>query len=450
MPDKPVRHRDARSRQRVPARRPPKRGKPPFSQGPEGRRLRQEAGLAHRRRASPSGPITGRSTAGARRPDAAAPGQFPFVRGIGGLGAAEARRRRRDPRRPAARGRRHRRPGTRLRPGRRRRAAGRAGRDAAGGRRRRAGRVRLRRRLRPTSSRSPSCAPRACCGRRRWRPSARAGDAVPHADLRRARRARNKSIYDRYTNLLRVTTEALSAVIGGCDQLYGGARSASTTHLALERAAHPPGGGAPGRGGRPGRRLLLHRGADRRAGARGLEAVPAGRGRRRLRQGRSPPAPSSRRWPRPAPPGRRPSSSRRRTLVGVNNYPNLDGEEPRRRRSGAAGSGLRAGPAGRAVRADPAAHRAHAAAAGQTPEGAAAEARRRQDAEARAPTSASTSSAAPASTSPSRRATSGDRRRPDRAVQLRRRVPRPRAGSLRRGRACRCSWPATPRTRSTR
>src|ERR1035438_1275563 len=30
---------------------------------------------------------------------------------------------------------------------------------------------------------------------------------------------RNKSLYDRYTNLLRVTTEALSAVVGGCDQL---------------------------------------------------------------------------------------------------------------------------------------------------------------------------------------------------------------------------------------
>ncbi len=30
---------------------------------------------------------------------------------------------------------------------------------------------------------------------------------------------RNKSVYDRYTNLLRVTTEALSAVIGGCSRL---------------------------------------------------------------------------------------------------------------------------------------------------------------------------------------------------------------------------------------
>lgn len=30
---------------------------------------------------------------------------------------------------------------------------------------------------------------------------------------------RNKSLFDRYTNLLRATTEALSAVLGGCDQL---------------------------------------------------------------------------------------------------------------------------------------------------------------------------------------------------------------------------------------
>lgn len=36
-------------------------------------------------------------------------------------------------------------------------------------------------------------------------------------DVRTPRR--NKSIFDRYTNLLRVTTEALSAVVGGCDRL---------------------------------------------------------------------------------------------------------------------------------------------------------------------------------------------------------------------------------------
>ena len=32
--------------------------------------------------------------------------------------------------------------------------------------------------------------------------------------------ARNKSVYDRHTNLLRAATESLSAVIGGCDALY--------------------------------------------------------------------------------------------------------------------------------------------------------------------------------------------------------------------------------------
>ena len=31
---------------------------------------------------------------------------------------------------------------------------------------------------------------------------------------------RNKSVYDRYTNLLRASTESLSAVVGGCDALY--------------------------------------------------------------------------------------------------------------------------------------------------------------------------------------------------------------------------------------
>jgi len=36
-------------------------------------------------------------------------------------------------------------------------------------------------------------------------------------DVRTPRR--NKSVFDRYTNLLRVTTEALSAVVGGCDRL---------------------------------------------------------------------------------------------------------------------------------------------------------------------------------------------------------------------------------------
>jgi methylmalonyl-CoA mutase len=51
----------------------------------------------------------------------------------------------------------------------------------------------------------------AAFGRRTaMRPAACASTCAP---------ARNKSVYDRYTNLLRVTTEALAAAVGGCDTL---------------------------------------------------------------------------------------------------------------------------------------------------------------------------------------------------------------------------------------
>lgn len=53
----------------------------------------------------------------------------------------------------------------------------------------------------------------------------------------------NKSIYDPYTNLLRVTTEALSAVLGGCDKLTVRAagfpeRLARNVQLILKEEAH--------------------------------------------------------------------------------------------------------------------------------------------------------------------------------------------------------------------
>jgi methylmalonyl-CoA mutase len=53
----------------------------------------------------------------------------------------------------------------------------------------------------------------------------------------------NKSLYDRYTNLLRVTTESLSAVLGGCDALIiepfeFPARLAANVHLLLKHEAH--------------------------------------------------------------------------------------------------------------------------------------------------------------------------------------------------------------------
>src|SRR5208283_842117 len=53
----------------------------------------------------------------------------------------------------------------------------------------------------------------------------------------------NKSVLDPYTNLLRATTEALSAVIGGCDRLqveaFGfGAHLADNVHHVLREEAH--------------------------------------------------------------------------------------------------------------------------------------------------------------------------------------------------------------------
>ncbi len=64
---------------------------------------------------------------------------------------------------------------------------------------------------------------------------------------------RNKSVYDRYTNLLRVTTEALSAAVGGCDSLTVGSfgfdshLAANVQHLLKEEShidavADPAGG----------------------------------------------------------------------------------------------------------------------------------------------------------------------------------------------------------------
>jgi methylmalonyl-CoA mutase len=64
---------------------------------------------------------------------------------------------------------------------------------------------------------------------------------------------RNKSVYDRYNNLLRVTTEALSAVLGGCDSLiiqpfgFDPRLAANVQHILREEAhvdavADPAGG----------------------------------------------------------------------------------------------------------------------------------------------------------------------------------------------------------------
>jgi methylmalonyl-CoA mutase len=75
--------------------------------------------------------------------------------------------------------------------------------------------------------------------------SAFAPDAADAARMKiHARTAlANKSIYDPYTNLLRVTTEALSAAVGGCDSLEVvparfSARMARNVQLILKEEAH--------------------------------------------------------------------------------------------------------------------------------------------------------------------------------------------------------------------
>ena len=83
---------------------------------------------------------------------------------------------------------------------------------------------------------------------------------------------RNKSAYDRYTNLLRVTTEAFAAAVGGADQLtvepFGfDAHLALNVQRILKEESHLDAVSDAGR------RVVLHRVADGFAGAGGLGAV---------------------------------------------------------------------------------------------------------------------------------------------------------------------------------
>jgi methylmalonyl-CoA mutase len=129
----------------------------------------------------------------------------------------------------------------------------------------------------------------------------------------------NKSLYDPYTNLLRVTTEALSAVLGGCDALIVEPfefpdRLAANLQLLLKHEAH------------------LDRAADPASGSFYIENLTDTLAREawKLFQqvealggfGQAGPfiddaIAASRRAAESA------VSSRRRTLVGVNNYPDL-------------------------------------------------------------------------------------------------------------------------------
>ena len=137
---------------------------------------------------------------------------------------------------------------------------------------------------------------------------------------------RNKSAYDRYSNLLRVTTEAFAAVIGGCDQLtiepFG-----FDPHLALnvqrilkeearlDAVADPAGGS-----------YFIEALTDSlaRAGWKLFQEVEAEGGfTAAMASGSIEKALAETRAARA-----KAYSSRRRALVGVNNFPNPDEKEP--------------------------------------------------------------------------------------------------------------------------
>ena len=151
-------------------------------------------------------------------------------------------------------------------------------------------------------------------------------DGARHMRLHVRTPRRNKSAYDRYTNLLRVTTEALSAAIGGCDRLtvkpFG-----FDSHLALnvqrilkeeshiDAVADPAGGS-----------YYIEALTDSLAREAGklLQQVEAEGGyAEALASGSIGKALAETRAAR-----EKAYSGRRRVLVGVNNYPNVTEKTP--------------------------------------------------------------------------------------------------------------------------
>ena len=138
--------------------------------------------------------------------------------------------------------------------------------------------------------------------------------------------ARNKSVYDRYSNLLRVTTEAAAAVIGGCDQLAV-EPFAFDAHLALnvqrilQEEAHLDAVADPAGGSyyiealtdmlaREGWKLFQRVEADG-GYAKVLASGSIGKALAETRTARE-----------------KAYSTRRRALVGVNNYPSVTEKTP--------------------------------------------------------------------------------------------------------------------------
>jgi methylmalonyl-CoA mutase len=132
---------------------------------------------------------------------------------------------------------------------------------------------------------------------------------------------RDKSVYDRYSNLLRATTEALSAAVAGCDRLYVepfgfSERLAVNVQRVLREEAHVSAVADPAGGAYAVEALTdaLAREAwalFQKVEAEGgyAKALQSGSIERSLQQSRAA--------------KRKAAASRRTTLVGVNNYPDL-------------------------------------------------------------------------------------------------------------------------------
>jgi methylmalonyl-CoA mutase len=151
-----------------------------------------------------------------------------------------------------------------------------------------------------------------------------AGACVMHLHVRTPQR--NKSAYDRYTNLLRVTTEALAAAVGGCDRLtvepFGfDAHLALNVQRILKEESHLDAVADPAGGSyyiealtdslaREGWKLFQQTEAEGGYG----KALASGAIAKALAETRSARAKAY--------------SGRRRALVGVNNYPNVTEKTP--------------------------------------------------------------------------------------------------------------------------
>ncbi len=137
---------------------------------------------------------------------------------------------------------------------------------------------------------------------------------------------RNKSVYDRYTNLLRVTTEAMAAAVGGCDQLtiqpFGfDPHLALNVQRILKEEAHLDAVADPAGGS-----YYIEALTDTlaREGWKLFQLIEAEGGyAKALESGSLEKALAETRAAR-----EKAYSARRRTLVGVNNYPNLAEKAP--------------------------------------------------------------------------------------------------------------------------